>query len=90
LGEWALKQACADALSWPPNILLAVNLSPVQFSFLFSPAVPFKETSQLLRRLESPKGIVAGATVGMIMAAGDASGYAGDVGVTGQRSAAGA
>jgi diguanylate cyclase (GGDEF)-like protein len=31
LGEWILKQACADALSWPRNIRLAVNLSPVQF-----------------------------------------------------------
>jgi diguanylate cyclase (GGDEF)-like protein len=31
LGEWILKQACADALSWPRNIRLAINLSPVQF-----------------------------------------------------------
>jgi EAL domain-containing protein (putative c-di-GMP-specific phosphodiesterase class I) len=31
LGEWILKQACADALSWPRNIGLAINLSPVQF-----------------------------------------------------------
>jgi diguanylate cyclase (GGDEF)-like protein len=31
LGEWILKQACSDALSWPRNIRLAINLSPVQF-----------------------------------------------------------
>jgi diguanylate cyclase (GGDEF)-like protein len=31
LGEWILKQACADALSWPRNVRLAINLSPVQF-----------------------------------------------------------
>ena len=31
LGAWILKQACADAASWPPHIKLAVNLSPVQF-----------------------------------------------------------
>jgi EAL domain-containing protein (putative c-di-GMP-specific phosphodiesterase class I) len=31
LGEWILKQACADALAWPRNIRLAINLSPVQF-----------------------------------------------------------
>jgi len=31
LGEWVLKQACADASSWPTNIRLAVNVSPVQF-----------------------------------------------------------
>ena len=31
IGEWVLRQACADAASWPPQIKVAVNLSPVQF-----------------------------------------------------------
>jgi diguanylate cyclase (GGDEF)-like protein len=31
LGEWVLRQACADAKNWPATIRLAVNLSPVQF-----------------------------------------------------------
>ena len=31
LGEWILQQVCTDALSWPRNIRVAVNLSPVQF-----------------------------------------------------------
>jgi predicted signal transduction protein with EAL and GGDEF domain len=31
LGEWALRQACAQAAAWPENIKVAVNLSPVQF-----------------------------------------------------------
>jgi diguanylate cyclase (GGDEF)-like protein len=31
LGEWILRQVCADALSWPQNIRVAINLSPVQF-----------------------------------------------------------
>jgi diguanylate cyclase (GGDEF)-like protein len=31
LGAWILKQACADAASWPSHIKLAVNLSAVQF-----------------------------------------------------------
>jgi diguanylate cyclase (GGDEF)-like protein len=31
LGEWILGQVCADALSWPRNIRVAINLSPVQF-----------------------------------------------------------
>jgi diguanylate cyclase (GGDEF)-like protein len=31
LGEWILRQVCADALRWPQNIRVAVNLSPVQF-----------------------------------------------------------
>ena len=31
LGEWALRKACADAASWPDDVKVAVNLSPVQF-----------------------------------------------------------
>jgi diguanylate cyclase (GGDEF)-like protein len=31
LGEWVLRQACADARKWPATIRLSVNLSPVQF-----------------------------------------------------------
>lgn len=31
LGEWVLRQACADAVNWPSSIKIAVNLSPTQF-----------------------------------------------------------
>jgi diguanylate cyclase (GGDEF)-like protein/PAS domain S-box-containing protein len=31
LGEWVLRQACAEAARWPDNICVAVNLSPLQF-----------------------------------------------------------
>jgi diguanylate cyclase (GGDEF)-like protein/PAS domain S-box-containing protein len=31
LGEWVLGKACADAVSWPDHVILAVNVSPVQF-----------------------------------------------------------
>ena len=31
MGEWILQQACAEAASWPRDIGIAVNLSPVQF-----------------------------------------------------------
>jgi diguanylate cyclase (GGDEF)-like protein len=31
LGEWVLVTACAEAATWPDNIRLAVNVSPVQF-----------------------------------------------------------
>ena len=31
LGEWVLTTACREAASWPDNIRLAVNVSPVQF-----------------------------------------------------------
>jgi diguanylate cyclase (GGDEF)-like protein len=31
LGEWVLSTACAQATTWPDDIKLAVNVSPVQF-----------------------------------------------------------
>ena len=31
LGEWVLATACAEAATWPADIRLAVNVSPVQF-----------------------------------------------------------
>ncbi len=31
LGEWILRRACRDALSWPDGVNVAVNISPVQF-----------------------------------------------------------
>ncbi|MDX8527941.1 EAL domain-containing protein [Mesorhizobium sp. MSK_1335] len=31
LGEWIMRQACADAATWPSSIKVAVNLSPAQF-----------------------------------------------------------
>jgi diguanylate cyclase (GGDEF)-like protein len=30
LGEWVLRQACVDAVQWPDDIKVAVNLSPIQ------------------------------------------------------------
>jgi diguanylate cyclase (GGDEF)-like protein/PAS domain S-box-containing protein len=31
IGEWVLKQACTEAASWPGQLQVAVNVSPVQF-----------------------------------------------------------
>ena len=31
LGEWALRQACQDALAWPETVRVAVNVSALQF-----------------------------------------------------------
>jgi diguanylate cyclase (GGDEF)-like protein len=31
LGAWALNRACRDALQWPEDVKVSVNLSPVQF-----------------------------------------------------------
>ena len=32
LGEWALMEACRNAATWPNDLKIAVNLSPVQFT----------------------------------------------------------
>ncbi len=32
LGEWAMREACRQAMEWPSDIRVAVNLSPVQLS----------------------------------------------------------
>jgi len=32
LGEWALRQACSEAMGWPDDICVSVNLSAVQFA----------------------------------------------------------
>jgi diguanylate cyclase (GGDEF)-like protein len=32
LGEWVIRQACADAAQWPDDICVAVNLSPTQLA----------------------------------------------------------
>jgi EAL domain-containing protein (putative c-di-GMP-specific phosphodiesterase class I) len=31
IGEWVLRQACAEAATWPHEMKIAINLSPVQF-----------------------------------------------------------
>lgn len=31
IGQWVLEEACKEALNWPPNFILAVNLSPAEF-----------------------------------------------------------
>jgi diguanylate cyclase (GGDEF)-like protein len=31
LGEWILKEACADAVAWPTHVKVAVNISAIQF-----------------------------------------------------------
>ena len=31
IGEWVIRQACAQAMTWPSDLRIAVNASPVQF-----------------------------------------------------------
>jgi diguanylate cyclase (GGDEF)-like protein/PAS domain S-box-containing protein len=44
LGDWVLRTACAEAVTWPDHIRLAVNVSPVQ---LKSPALALRIASAL-------------------------------------------
>jgi len=44
IGEWALRQACADLTKWPKNVRVAVNVSALQFA---NPALPGIVTSAL-------------------------------------------
>jgi diguanylate cyclase (GGDEF)-like protein/PAS domain S-box-containing protein len=41
IGEWVLRQACAEAATWPDDLKVAVNLSPVQFKMGNLPQVVF-------------------------------------------------
>jgi len=44
IGDWVLRTACAEAVSWPGNIRVAVNVSPVQ---LRSPTLALRVASAL-------------------------------------------
>jgi diguanylate cyclase (GGDEF)-like protein len=55
IGDWVIKTACRDAASWPADMQLAVNLSPMQFKrpgFSLSVVKTLKETGMLPHRLE--------------------------------------
>jgi diguanylate cyclase (GGDEF)-like protein/PAS domain S-box-containing protein len=41
IGEWVLQQACAEAATWPDDLKVAVNLSPIQFKKGNLPQVVF-------------------------------------------------
>jgi diguanylate cyclase (GGDEF)-like protein/PAS domain S-box-containing protein len=44
IGEWALRTACQDLASWPEEVRVAVNVSPLQFA---NPALPAIVTNAL-------------------------------------------
>jgi diguanylate cyclase (GGDEF)-like protein/PAS domain S-box-containing protein len=31
IGDWVLREACREAVKWPSNVRIAVNVSPIQF-----------------------------------------------------------
>jgi diguanylate cyclase (GGDEF)-like protein/PAS domain S-box-containing protein len=55
IGEWVLRNACAEAAKWPSHTTVAVNLSPVQFKLPSLPATVraiLNETQLPAKRLE--------------------------------------
>lgn len=44
IGQWVLTEACKQAVTWPPHMSVAVNLSPVQFK---QAALPLQVMSAL-------------------------------------------
>ncbi|MEZ5827931.1 MAG: bifunctional diguanylate cyclase/phosphodiesterase [Hyphomicrobiales bacterium] len=55
IGEWVLRRACTDAVTWPEKLSVAVNLSPAQFrdgDIAETVAEILKETGLSPERLE--------------------------------------
>jgi predicted signal transduction protein with EAL and GGDEF domain len=55
LGAWALRQACREAVHWPDDVKVAVNLSPVQFRYrglVQTVAAALEESGLAARRLD--------------------------------------
>jgi EAL domain-containing protein (putative c-di-GMP-specific phosphodiesterase class I) len=55
LGEWALREACREAATWPDDVKVAVNLSPVQFRYrdlVHTVAAALEESGLPARRLD--------------------------------------
>ena len=51
IGDWVLNTACTEAATWPPDVRIAVNVSPTQFR---SRTLPLKVAAALARSGLSP------------------------------------
>jgi diguanylate cyclase (GGDEF)-like protein len=70
LGEWAIREACRTARSWPDDIRIAVNLSPVQFR---NPGFLAIVVSALSASGLSPDRLELEITEGMLLQDGEAT-----------------
>ena len=55
IGEWVLQRACSDAVEWPDEIAVAVNVSPAQFrtgDFVRTVKTALEKSRLPARRLE--------------------------------------
>jgi diguanylate cyclase (GGDEF)-like protein len=64
IGEWVLRTACRDAVTWPGDVRVAVNVSPIQFA---NPALPSLVTSALARAGLPPRRLELEITEGVFL-----------------------
>ncbi len=68
VGKWVLRQACAEAASWAAPALLAVNISPVQFS---DPGIVATVAAILAETGLAPRRLLLEITEGLQLVASD-------------------
>ncbi|MDO7844023.1 putative bifunctional diguanylate cyclase/phosphodiesterase [Sphingomonas immobilis] len=64
IGEWVMRTACMDAASWPRDVRVAVNVSPIQFA---NPALPTIVTSALAKSGIAPHRLELEITEGVFL-----------------------
>jgi diguanylate cyclase (GGDEF)-like protein len=64
IGEWVLRTACAEAATWPENIRVAVNISPIQF---VEPSLPATIVSALANSGLAPRQLELEITEGVFL-----------------------
>jgi EAL domain-containing protein (putative c-di-GMP-specific phosphodiesterase class I) len=65
IGEWVIRSACAEAVKWPDNIRLSINLSPLQFT---NPNLTTVILSSLSKNGLSPTRLEVEITEGVFLA----------------------
>lgn len=70
IGQWVLRTACAEAATWPGNIRLAVNVSPIQFK---SPTLSLKVAAALADTGLDPRRLELEITEAVLIADDDAA-----------------
>ncbi|GAA0302241.1 hypothetical protein GCM10009087_10020 [Sphingomonas oligophenolica] len=64
IGEWVLRTACMEAATWPKDIRVAVNVSPIQFA---NPSLPTVITSALAKSGIAPDRLELEITEGVFL-----------------------
>jgi diguanylate cyclase (GGDEF)-like protein len=64
IGEWVLRTACMEAATWPRDIRVAVNVSPIQFA---NPSLPTIVTSALAKSGIAPARLELEITEGVFL-----------------------